>query len=46
MFLLAYYAHWAARRGKALLSAGATASELGKLSEAWLMQGMPSMYYV
>jgi eukaryotic translation initiation factor 2C len=42
----AYYAHWAARRGKALLSAGASVKELSELSQGWLQEGLPSMYFV
>ena len=42
----AYYAHWAARRGKALLNAGATSDELLNISESWLQDGQnPSMYF-
>ncbi len=43
----AYYAHWAARRGKVLLNAGARSDELINISESWL-QGdkLPSLYFV
>ncbi len=43
----AYYAHWAARRGKALLSAGASLNDLQTLSEWWLKEGQgTSMYFI
>jgi len=42
----AYYAHWAARRGKVLLAAGMTGVELQELSEKWMEDGVPaSMYF-
>ena len=46
----AYYAHWAARRGKVLLAAGATNSELTKCTEQWLDPKNPNshstMYFI
>lgn len=43
----AYYAHWAARRGKVLLTAGATSDQLKELSKSWLAEDMlPGMYFI
>jgi eukaryotic translation initiation factor 2C len=44
----AYYAHWAARRGKVLLSAGAHSSQLREISEKWAENGtIPGgMYFI
>lgn len=42
----AYYAHWAAKRGKTWLSAGVAESELLDISEKWLQEGEnASMYF-
>ena len=42
----AYYAHWAARRGKALLNAGASSEQLLNISESWLQNNvLPSLYF-
>ncbi len=43
--ILAYYAHWAARRGKILLNAGVDAGALEELSSAWMKEGMPASMY-
>ena len=40
----AYYAHWAARRGKVLLNAGASSATLANLSQKWLEE--PGMFYI
>lgn len=43
----AYYAHWAARRGKALLNAGVSPKELTKITESWLSDDIKdSMYFI
>jgi len=43
----AYYAHWAARRGKALISAGATREELAAMSKNWLTDpNSNAMYFI
>ena len=43
----AYYAHWAARRGKVLLNAGVSSSELTAMSQSWLKEDMlPGMYFI
>ncbi len=42
----AYYAHWAARRGKVLLSAGASNEELLNICENWMKADrFPSLYF-
>jgi eukaryotic translation initiation factor 2C len=42
----AYYAHHAAKRGRALLQAGKSASEVGEMSRAWVQQKPNSMYFI
>ena len=44
----AYYAHWAARRGRILLNAGATPDELLGLSNHWLTPANANnaMYFI
>ena len=43
----AYYAHWAARRGKILMNAGVDSQDLDKLSNAWIEANMPAtMYFI
>lgn len=43
----AYYAHWAARRGRVLLNAGVTPDELKSFSANWLEDGaLPGMYFI
>ena len=43
----AYYAHWAARRGKVLLNAGVEGKHLEAMSAEWIKAGMPaSMYFI
>eukprot|EP01034_Spumella_vulgaris_P023600 gene23599-29836_t len=45
----AYYAHWAARRGKALLAGGAKPGDLTGMSDQWLQgnqQNHNTMYFI
>eukprot|EP01039_Chlorochromonas_danica_P003414 gene3414-3741_t len=42
----AYYAHWAAKRGKSLLSGGADAKDLVEFSNNWMKESVPSLYFV
>mmetsp|Transcript_13919 Transcript_13919/g.30553 ORF Transcript_13919/g.30553 Transcript_13919/m.30553 type:complete len:898 (+) Transcript_13919:485-3178(+) len=43
----AYYAHWAARRGKVLLSSGLSREDLESTSRAWLAPNVPpSLYFI
>jgi len=43
----AYYAHWAARRGKVLLNAGVTGPQLNAMSNDWLgEEALPGMYFI
>jgi len=43
----AYYAHWAARRGKVLLNAGASKEELVEICESWMKdEKQPSLYFI
>ena len=43
----AYYAHWAARRGRVLLSAGLPASQLGTFTSSWMEQNKtPGLYFI
>jgi len=43
----AYYAHWAARRGKVLMAAGMSAEELSVTVAGWIAQeAMPSMFFL
>ena len=42
----AYYAHWAAKRGKAYISAHASMEEVQAISEAWLHDTTAGMYYI
>jgi len=43
---IAYYAHWAAKRGKYLMSGGANASDLAEMSNKWMKESIPSLYFV
>jgi len=40
-----YYAHWAARRGRSLLNAGASPGDLTTLSQKWLAEHS-NMYFI
>ena len=42
---LAYYAHWAAKRGRFLLTGGAKLDDLASISENY-NQGESSMFFV
>jgi hypothetical protein len=43
----AYYAHWAARRGRTLHAAGARDEDLTTISEEWCRQGREStMFFI
>jgi eukaryotic translation initiation factor 2C len=41
-----YYAHWAAKRARCLLSAGASETELNKISTIWADTKYSSMFFV
>lgn len=46
-FFAAYYAHWAARRGKVLMNAGVDSKTLEALSSDWIKADMPAtMYFI
>jgi hypothetical protein len=42
----AYYAHWAAKRGRSLLAAGATKQEVERISSEWTNAAQGSMFFV
>jgi hypothetical protein len=42
----AYYAHWAAKRGRALLAAGASKQEVERISTEWTNASQGSMFFV
>ena len=42
-----YYAHWAARRARTIMSAGGDDQELREVSEKWLKAGREStMFFI
>jgi hypothetical protein len=42
----AYYAHWAAKRGKHLLSGGGSNDDLLQISGSYMKKDIPSMFFV
>ena len=42
----AYYAHWAARRAKNLIAAGADVADLNTISNLWAANGANHMFFV
>ena len=42
----AYYAHWASKRARHLVAAGASPADLNKISSNWAEPGKPSMFFI